>query len=135
MAIVVTVTYCVFACCWLLMYAGITDFSSALYITFDSQAMVWLSFWHFLVDNSFCPWLMIFRGRPSTQIVLEASYHFYNIFDFTSGFSAASFSAFCTCAAELSAGPAVGIGLLFFWAYVSHKLYSLAFSKLFNRRS
>lgn len=133
-ALVTTILYCAIACSWLLLHAEVTDLSSALYMTLDSQSVIWMSFFQFLVDNSFCPWLMIFRGRPSTQIVLEASYHLYSILDISSGFSLISLSAFCGCITELSFGPAVGTGLMFLWAYVSHKLYSLAFSKLFNRR-
>lgn len=133
-ALLITALYCVVACCWLLMYSGVSDLSAALYITLDSQSVMWVSFFQFLVDNSFCPWLMIFRGRPSTQIVLEVSYHFHNIFSFSGGFSAASFSSFCACVSELSFGPAVGIGILLLWSYISHKLYSLVFSKFFNGR-
>ena len=77
---------------------------------------------------------MIFRGRSSTQIVLEANHHFYGIFDLASGFNLTNVTFFFSRVAELSMGPAIGVGLLFLWAYASHKLYSLILSKFINCR-
>jgi hypothetical protein len=116
------------------MHAGVADFWAALYITYDSQKMIWLSFFQYLVDNSFCPWLMIVRGRPSTTIILEATTHLYDLYSVSGKISLSTLGAFLSCVSELTYGPAVGLALMAFWLFVSNKLYALAYSKLFNRR-
>jgi hypothetical protein len=114
--------------------SGISDWSSALYITLHSQSVIWLSFYQFLSDNYFCPWLMIVGGRPSTVILLEAGYHFYRVLDLSAGASLVSLTSLLASLTELLFGPALGLGLLVLWGYLSNKLFVLAYLKLINGR-
>lgn len=78
---------------------------------------------------------MIVRGRPSTTVILEINGYLYGIFGLTAGAKLAALSSVLTSLTELLFGPAVGIGLILLWGYVSKKLYALAYAKFFNCRN
>lgn len=99
--------------------------------SFGAASMIW----DYLVATSFCPWIMIFRGRPSSTIVIEVIGHSHNIIHASSVNNFLSSVASLSGAfAELIGGPALGIVITAAFVFITYKCAAVLFAKFFNRK-
>jgi hypothetical protein len=78
---------------------------------------------------------MIFRGRPSSIIIIEVVSHAASISSVTDLNSAIRLIySLVSLITELVGGPALGVLLTIIFTFISYKSIALLFSKFFNRK-
>lgn len=131
----ITIAYLWSSSALVLTYARITaaiaTFLLAGEIGFGAASLLW----DYLVANSFCPWIMIFRGRSGSVIISEAVYHTNALIQAPS--LSGAFSAIAgigSSLAELVGGPALGVAITAVFIFITYKCAAVIFTKLFNRK-
>ncbi len=113
--------------------AGVAQVLAALALVFEQSTYAIWALWQYLCEYSFCPWLMIFKGRKSSVIIEQAT-NYAN----AAGNSDSLYGAFTNSIesvvsiCELFVGPFIGIALGLLQMFLCFKATAVCFSKLFN---
>lgn len=133
--LIITLIYIYLSSTGVVAHAGIAQIFVTLALTFEQTTYALSGLWYYLVDNSFCPWIMIVRGRSMSTILIEASDYINSITSDTSlynAFIAVTNSIISIC--ELFIGPAIGIITAFLQIFFCYKASILTFTKIFNKK-
>lgn len=99
--------------------------------SFGAASMIW----DYLVATSFCPWIMVFRGRPSSTIIVEVMSHTNSLMHANNVNSVlSSLVGLSGTFAELIGGPALGIVITAAFVFIAYKCMAALFAKFFNRK-
>lgn len=107
---------------------------SALNIALEQTCGALMSLWGYLCYYSFCPWLMIFKGR-SAKVILFDILELGSKVTYGNSISDVlelSYNA-VTLLSELLVGPALGLAIAFLQAFLMFKSGALVFGKVMNR--
>ena len=134
-SVLTTLTYCWSSVANTLYYTRVIPVIAVVFLANEEILMFANFLWDYLVSNSFCPWIMIFRGRASSVIIIEVVTYATNVISAPSLQSAlSSMYGVASAVVELVGGPALGITLTAIFVFIAYKCMSLIFSKLFNRK-
>lgn len=133
--ITITLIYIYLSSTGVVAHAGIAQIFVTLSLTFEQTTYALSGLWYYLIDNSFCPWIMVVRGRSMHTILIEASDYLNSITSDTSLYNTftAVFNAIITIC-ELFVGPAIGIVTAFVQMFLCYKTGVLTFTKIFNKK-